>query len=335
MTATLRGWPVALVLVAVAVAGCGAQSAAQGTLPPAQRVPAASTPQPDATADTTTDTDASAGDNAAVPAEPASTTTAPARTSSSSRAVLSSADRISFARLQARLGGRSGLAVSGLGVGQRVQRLGTLNNAIAWSTSKVPIAMAVYDAGLAGAQQQNLRAAITASDNAAAEKLWNALGAGTTAAASADAQLRAAGDTHTHIQPNQLRAGLSAFGQTTWPLTDQARFTAGMACLNAGAMVLGLMDQVVSGQRWGLGSAGVSAQLKGGWGPGVNPGAASGYLDRQMGVITIAGKPLAVTIANLPANGAHGAGISALTAIARWLVGHADVSRLPRTPRCT
>jgi hypothetical protein len=94
------------------------------------------------------------------------------------------------------------------------------------------------------------------------------------------------------------------------------------------------MNQVVSGQRWGLGSARVDAQFKGGWGPGVEPGAAGGYLDRQMGVITIAGRPLAVTIANLPANGSHGAGTSALTAIARWLVAHANVSRLPRTPRC-
>jgi hypothetical protein len=329
MTATVRCGPAALVLtaVAVAVAGCGAHSATQGTLPPAQAGPAASTRQPDAPAETTTDK--------AAPRKAASTTTAPRPTSSSSRAVLSSADRASFTRLQARLGGRSGLAVSGVGAGQRVQRLGALNTAIAWSTSKVPIAMAVYDAGLAGAQRQNLRAAITASDNAAAEKLWNALGAGTTAAAAADAQLRAAGDTHTHIQPNRLRAGLSPFGQTTWTLSDQARFTAGMACLNAGAMVLGLMGHVVGGQRWGLGSVGVSAQFKGGWGPGVKPGAASGYLDRQMGVITISGKPLAVTIANLPADGSHATATSALTAIARWLVDHADVSRLPRTPRCT
>jgi hypothetical protein len=45
--------------------------------------------------------------------------------------------------LQAGLGGRSGVAVSGFGIGQPVQRLGALNTAIACSTSKVPIAMAV------------------------------------------------------------------------------------------------------------------------------------------------------------------------------------------------
>jgi beta-lactamase class A len=147
-----------------------------------------------------------------------------------SRDVLSPADRTSFARLQARLGGRIGLAVSGLGQGQQVERLGAVNSVIAWSTSKVPIAMAIYDAGLGSAQQTNLRAAIAASDNAAAERLWAALGGGTQAAATADAQLRAAGDNHTQIQPNRLRPDYTEFGQTLWKLTDQARFTAGMAC---------------------------------------------------------------------------------------------------------
>lgn len=320
----------------MAFAGCGDQSTAQDTLPAADALPTASAaqtapadantdPVPDATATST-----EAGDSStATPSSPARK----AKTSVS-RAVLSNADRASFTRLQATLGGRSGLAVSGLGAGQRVQQVGTLKTAVAWSTSKVPIAMAIYDAGLAGVQQQNLRAAIAASDNAAADRLWAALGGGARAAAAADAQLRAAGDAHTQVQPNQLRAGFSAFGQTTWRLSDQVRFTAGMACLNAGTRVLGLMNQVVPGQRWGLGAAGVDAQFKGGWGPGVTPGVASGYLDRQMGVLTIAGRRLAVTIANLPANGSHGAGTNALTVIARWLVAHADVSRLRRAPRC-
>ena len=248
--------------------------------------------------------------------------------------MLSPADRTSFAQLQARLGGRIGLAVSGLGKAQKVQRVGSLNSVIAWSTSKVPIAMAVYDAGLADAQRANLRAAITASDNAAAERLWAALGGGTQAAEAADTQLHAAGDDHTQIQPNRLRAGYTEFGQTLWTLTDQARFTAGMACVPAGAQVLGLMNETVASQRWGLGSAGVDAQLKGGWGPGSQPGAGGGYLDRQMGVLTIHGKPLAVTIASLPADGSHGSGTSALTAIARWTVAHADVRRIPARPRC-
>jgi hypothetical protein len=288
-----------------------------------------------------TETQSTTDPNDPSSAPPISTTTAKPPTSKPrsttpklSGDVLSPADRTSFAELQARLGGRIGLAVSGLGTGQKVQRLGSLNSVIAWSTSKVPIAMAVYDAGMADAQRANLRAAITASDNAAAERLWAALGGGPQAAEAADAQLRAAGDDHTQIQPNRLRAGYTEFGQTLWTLTDQARFTAGMACVAAGARVLGLMDETVASQRWGLGSAGVSAQLKGGWGPGNQPGAGGGYLDRQMGVMTIHGKPLAVTIASLPADGSHGSGTSALTAIARWTVAHASVRRISARARC-
>jgi hypothetical protein len=94
------------------------------------------------------------------------------------------------------------------------------------------------------------------------------------------------------------------------------------------------MNQVVSGQRRGLESAGVDAQLNGGWGPGSAPGASGGYLDRQMGVLTIHGKPLAVSIATRPADGSHETGTRNLTEIARRLVAHADASRLRATPDC-
>ena len=179
---------------------------------------------------------------------------APPKSVGRPRPILSVADKASFAALEARLGGRIGLAVSGLGFVQRVQRLGAVDRVIAWSTSKVPVAMAVYAAGLGTERQADLRAAITASDNAAAERLWAALGGGTRAAAAADAQLRAAGDTQTAIQSERLRSEFTPFGQTEWALADQARFTAGMTCVRAGAQVQGLMGQTVAAQRWGLGA---------------------------------------------------------------------------------
>jgi hypothetical protein len=315
----------------VAFIGCGRQEPPDRPLPPAEPVASATTGT-----QATTKTDP----NDPSSAPPFSTTTTqqsapkPKTKPTPSADILSGADRSSFARLQARLGGKIGLAVSGLGEGQKLQRLGAINSVIAWSTSKVPIAMAIYHAGLASAQKANLRAAITASDNAAAERLWAALGGGTQAADAADAQLRAAGDDDTQIQPNRLRAGYTEFGQTLWKLTDQTQFTAGMACLSPGAQVLGLMNQTVVSQRWGLGAAGVPAQLKGGWGPGSQPGIGGGYLDRQMGVLTIHGTPLAVAIASQSADGSHQAGTAALTALARWLVAHADVRQLPTRPRC-
>ncbi len=225
--------------------------------------------------------------------------------------------------------------MSGVGFGQQVQTAGPLQSAIAWSTSKVPIAMAIYDAGLASSQQQNLDAAITASDNAAAEGLWGALGGGERAAQLADDQLRVAGDLRTTVQPDVLRNGYTPFGQTVWSLADQARFTAGMACVPAGRSVLALMGQTISAQRWGIGSTGAGAQIKGGWGPGTQPGAGGGYLDRQMGVTSVAGVPIALTIASLPADGSHETGTSDLTAIARWAVAHIHASGLPRRPICS
>jgi hypothetical protein len=53
-----------------------------------------------------------------------------------------------------------------------------------------------------------------------------------------------------------------------------------------------------------------------------------------MGVLVIHGRPLAVALASVPADGSHPTGINNLTTIARWLVAHADVGKLPSTPRC-
>jgi hypothetical protein len=139
--------------------------------------------------------------------------------------------------------------------------------------------MAAIAAGVA--QSQDLTQAITASDNAAAERLWSALGAGASAAEASTAQLRDAGDPRTQIQAQRLRAGYTAFGQTQWALTDQVRFVGGMACVAAGQPVLELMNQVVAGQRWGLGATGKLAQFKAGWGPVSRPARAmAGWIAR-------------------------------------------------------
>jgi len=262
---------------------------------------------------------------AQTPAPPPVPASAPA-----GEGVFSAADRRSFTKLAGRLPGREGVAVSGLKPDFDVQRLGSLRSGVAWSTAKVPVAMAAINAGVA--DQGSLVAAITASDNAAAERLWSALGRGRSAADAATAQLRAAGDTKSRVQSDRLRAGYTAFGQTAWALTDQVRFTAGMACTAAGKKVLKLMNRVVAGQRWGLGATGNPAQFKGGWGPGISPGSGDGWLDRQMGIVVISGRPLAVTIATDAGN--HDSGTRALTALARWVASHAGTKGLPRRSRC-
>lgn len=247
-------------------------------------------------------------------------------------AIFSAEARASFDQLAGSLSGSVGVAVSGTGFGQPVEQLGDLHGGVAWSTSKVPVAMAAIAAGVAN--DGDLRQAITASDNAAATRLWDSLGGGSQAAAATDAQLRAAGDTSTTTESRTLRSGFTPFGQTDWSLADQARFTAGMTCTAPGGRVLGLMGDVISAHRWGLGATGLPAQLKGGWGPGSTPGAAGGYFDRQMGVVTIDGKPLAVAIASQPGDGSHESGTAALTALARWIADHADTRSLPDAPAC-
>ncbi|MDW5594026.1 hypothetical protein VSS74_06755 [Conexibacter stalactiti] len=246
--------------------------------------------------------------------------------------ILSADAQQSFEQLAGALSGPVGLAVSGVGIGQPVEQLGSLQSAVAWSTSKVPVAMAAIAAGVA--DSGDLSAAIAASDNAAATNLWNALGGGTRAATAADAQLRASGDTSTTIQPETLRSGFTPFGQTDWSLAAQAQFTAGMACSAPGQQVLGLMGETISAQRWGLGSIGSSSQLKGGWGPGSVPGQDGGYLDRQMGVVTVDGKPLAVAIAAQPADGSHETGTSELTQLANWVAEHVNAASLPASASC-
>jgi hypothetical protein len=211
-----------------------------------------------------------------------------------------------------------------------VSRAGILRTGVAWSTAKVPVAMAAISAGVA--RRSDLVQAITASDNASAERLWSALGEGETAAAAATQQLRDAGDERTQIQPQRLRSGYTAFGQTQWALTDQVRFVAGMACAGPGPDVLALMGDVIAGQRWGLGSTGNQAEFKAGWGPGVNAGAADGWLDRQMGIVTIGGRPVAVAMGSTAAG--HDTATMNLTAIARWVVSHVNAESAPRSPRC-
>jgi beta-lactamase class A len=248
--------------------------------------------------------------------------------------ILSAADRASFARLERSLGGSSGVAVASLGIGVRPVALGALRSSVAWSTSKVPVAMAVIAAGDGAGQRSNLRQAITASDNAAAERLFSSLGDPAEAAEKATSQLRGAGDTRTVIESRRLRPDFTAFGQTDWRLADQARFTAGMTCSDAGRQVLGLMGEVIADHRWGLGATTARAQLKGGWGPGTKPGVGGAYVDRQMGVLRLRGRSFAAVIATVPADGSHETGTAHLTTIARWLVSHADVRSLPAKASC-
>lgn len=218
-----------------------------------------------------------------------------------------------FEQLARSLGGQVGVSISGPGQADG-QQLGDLAGGVAWSSIKVALAQAALDAGRATGG--DVTAAITASDNAAAERLWAALGSGERAARAVQAVLAAAGDTSTVVNAQRTRPGFTAFGQTQWSLDAQRRFMAGYLCSHRDSEVVRLMQQVVPGQRWGLGSVGRPAGFKGGWGP-----APSGpYLVRQMGWLDLGGgRTVVVAMATIAPSGTYEAGAAALSRVAQWV----------------
>ncbi len=248
------------------------------------------------------------------------------------RLVFSAADRVAFAQLQGSLPGPAGIAVSGIGRGQPVAALGALQAGIAWSTSKVPVVMAALAAGTAHAE--DVHQALRASDNEAAMRIWRSLGNSDQAAAAATAELRAVGDADTVIQPRVLAPGYTPFGQTVWSLGGQVRFMAGLSCTSVGRETVEEMRHVIAAQRWGVGTVDPTAAFKGGWGPGTLPGARGPWIDRQMGLVSVAGKPVAIAIAVQVPGGSHTAGAAALSRLAAWAVAHAHVDALPAAAGC-
>jgi len=203
-------------------------------------------------------------------------------------------------------------------------RAGSLQSGPAWSTIKVPIALAVaaQDGGLGPTERGLVSAAITRSDNGAAAQLFGQLGALGPATAKVTEVLRSAGDQQTQVS-TQGRDGFSTYGQTEWSLTEQQRFMGALlnGCIGEPSAREFILEQMrsVTVDRWGLGSAGVPALWKGGWGPGAD----GRYLVRQMGAIEVDGTEYAVTLAAIPDDGQFATGQSVATEIARWLVARA------------
>lgn len=235
-----------------------------------------------------------------------------------------------FSQLEASLPGEVGVAIGPPG-SPPAATAGSLTTGSAWSTSKVPVVMRVLaetggPGGLSATQQDEVRRALTLSDNEAALALFGDLeashgGAGG-AAAAVDEVLAEAGDTATQVS-SVGRDGFTPFGQTEWSLALQEQF---MSMLAAGCVgspesaeyVLGLMGEV-SSDSWGLGSAGLPARWKGGWGPGTD----GRYLTRQMGILEVEGEEAIVTLAALPEDGSFETGQSMATSLAQFLAKQA------------
>jgi hypothetical protein len=222
-----------------------------------------------------------------------------------------------FAKLQAQLHAPVGIAVTAVGSNQPPMTLGDLQRGPAWSTIKVPLAIAAL-------RQENppttvtsaMSAAITESDNTAAESIWAGLGDPVTAAHAVEAVLQETGDPTT-VEYRKVRPEFTAFGQTDWSLDDQAKFLSSAVCDPRNDPIFALMGEVVPDQRWGIGTI-PDTRFKGGWGP--SP--AGNYLVRQIGTVNAPTGTVAVAIAVAPASGSFDDGTSDLTEVANWLRDH-------------
>jgi hypothetical protein len=216
-----------------------------------------------------------------------------------------------FAGLQDGMNAQIGIVLTPVGAAEKPVELGGWKSGPAWSTIKVPMIMAALRE--TGRITAAMTAAITASDNQAAEAVWESLGDPTTAARKVEAILRAAGD-NTVVESVRIRPEFTAFGQTDWSLTDQARFLSVAACDSRNEPVLTLMGQVIAEQRWGIGTI-PGTRFKGGWGPSLT----GHYLVRQFGLVKTPGGVSVVAVAADPASGSFDEGVADLTKIGQWL----------------
>jgi hypothetical protein len=188
------------------------------------------------------------------------------------------------------------------------ESFGAWASGVAWSTVKVPLAVATVRAGLPAPVAR----VITHSENAGAEELWSQLGA--RAPQLVQAVIREAGDSVTVVESRRLRAEYTPFGQTPWTLLNQARFAAGLTRVADAPPVVELMCNLCAEHRWGLAAKGYAA--KGGWGPGLG----DDYLVRQFGVIPTASGPVGVALAAEVEEGGYEAGVEIVDVLADWVV---------------
>lgn len=217
-------------------------------------------------------------------------------------------------RAVARVPGQAGIAVAG---GGRVVAAGNVTGLPAWSTSKVPLVMAALDRAGTTEPTAAMRAAITRSDNDAAESIWASLGPPAKAGIAVQQVLRAGGDRETVVQFSRVRPEYSAFGQTQWDDGPAATFAARLPCSPSGRTAAALMREVEANQQWGaFGLSGAqSVGVKGGWGPGTD----GAYVVRQLAVLQTARGYTGVMLSARPADGAFTSGKAALTRLADTL----------------
>jgi len=234
-----------------------------------------------------------------------------------------------------------GVAVAPLG-GTTAFVFGDWPGGEAWSTIKVPLALAVvqtssgislgdgsdkYPYGACKADPSTgeaIRKALVNSDNCSAWQLWEGLGGDNSRAAAAVTQvLRSGGDATTTVTSTGNGHRLTS-GMTVWSLTDQATFAAHLPQLDGSQLVWTTMGLPAGDSGAGTGlHIFAGAHVKDGAGS-APPG---GPVTRQLGVISVGdGMCSAVAIGT----DRSGSAFSTLTSIASVL--RANMAALPAGP---
>ncbi len=215
---------------------------------------------------------------------------------------------------------------------------------------KLPVIMARYRLAAASGEtgaafDSDVVAAITQSDNAAVQALFDQIAAtqGGIVAASEYVQsvLADTGDTDTTVNTVSPPGGFSTFGQTQWSLSDGTLFYRALAngCLapSAGARrALELMGEITPGESWGLGQTqfpGVQRVFfKGGWGPAPPAGP---YTVRQFAIVeTPGGHGFIVGVIAIAADGSFSSGIDLLDRLGAAIASSTDAASAPTSGAC-
>lgn len=290
----------ALVACALTLSACGDEDAANNS-PTFVNTEARGTADPLYGKETTSAAPAPSSAPPAASSAPSSSTEPPAAAPSGDvQAVL---DRIVAEH------GDVGIAVSD---GTTTVEAGRTAPEAAWSTSKVPVLIAANRTGVADSQL--VSSAITYSDNEAAKAAWAALGEGTAAAQATQSVIAEAGDTATQVQSQVTRPEFTAFGQTMWSVGNQAKFMAGVRCVEGAQPIIDAMGVADPAQAYGLRTL-PGALMKGGWGP--SP--AGAYDVRQMGIVQLGGQDVAVALIASSPDGQYASTQTVLTSMAEAL----------------
>lgn len=160
-----------------------------------------------------------------------------------------------------------------------VQRVGETAGLEAWSTAKVPIALAVVGQGRGEEFRHEIAESLRISDNDDAVTLWESLGPDEmTRAEAVDGVLRNAGDNNTLF--SKTDSSQQEFGLTIWDVSDQVIFLENMPCLTGADQIINDLSNIDESQKWGIGIF-PGAVFKGGWGPSQH-----GFVSRQFGWFT-------------------------------------------------